>query len=121
MKLENLYLPDDLPQRRTENNIAHLAFNSDLRSAHAGLTAQAKRLKLTPPEELAPGEFLVFINRRKNAAKLFAAGNCVVHFKTPDDRAMNPKCIRLIPKYFNGKEFKYDEALEEVVRKEWKL
>lgn len=104
--------------KSTENKVLRIVFNADLRSSHDGLTKVAKTFKLNPAE-LEVGEFLVFVNRKKSAVKIFAANYTVAHFRMPDGRMMNPKVLALIPKFFNGRELKYDEALKEVINKEF--
>jgi hypothetical protein len=115
---QEAYFPD-MEIKRSENRVLRIVFNSDLRSAHDGLTKLAKSLKIPNPAELEIGTFLVFVNRKRNALKIFAAGNTVAHFKMPDGRIMNVKILGLIPRFFNGKELKYDEALKELITKEF--
>ena len=100
----------------SENKILRVVFDTDLRCGHTGLTTLAKNLRLNPMN-LAVGEFIVFINRKKCALKLFAAGNTVAHFKMPGSQQMNMAAIGLIPRFFNGKELKYDDALAEVIKR----
>ena len=78
-----------------------------------GIREAAKKAGTT----LAVGEFIVFINRKKCALKLFAAGNTVAHFKMPGSQQMNMSVIGLIPRFFNGKELRYDDAIAEIIKK----
>jgi hypothetical protein len=110
-------LSEKVQQRETANRLVRVVFNADLRAGHDGLTLLAKGLKLNPAN-LGVGEFIVFINRKKCALKLFAAGNTVAHFKMPGQQQINMKVIGLIPRFFNGKELQYSDALSEVIRKE---
>lgn len=103
--------------RASENRLIRVVFDADLRCSHEGLTAIAKNLKLKL-DELELGEFVAFINSKKTMIKLYAAGNTIAHFKTPDGRQLNLKVLALIPKFFNGRELKYDDALKEVITKE---
>lgn len=103
--------------RGTENRLIRIVFNTDLRCGHDGLAAIAKGLRVNV-NTLEIGEFVVFVNRKKCALKLYAAGNTVAHFKMPGTRQMNMSVIGLIPRFFNGKELKYDDALAEVIKKQ---
>lgn len=99
------------------NRILRVVFNADLRNSHDGLEAIAKDFKLKV-SELEIGEFVVFMNTRKTAIKIYAAGNTIAHFKMPGGKKLNLKTIAMIPRYFNGSEFRYDQALREVIEKE---
>lgn len=100
------------------NRIVRVIFDADLRCSHDGLRATAKKLSVSV-DDLNMGEYVVFINSKKNMLKLYASGNTIAHFKTPDHRKMNLKVIAQIPKYFNGRELKYDDALKAVIEKEF--
>lgn len=110
-------LTKKVAERETTNRIVRVVFNADLRSGHDGLTNMAKNFKINT-STLGVGEFVVFINRKKCALKMFASGNTVAHFKMPGQQQMNLKVIGLIPRFFNGRELQYDDALAEVIRKE---
>jgi hypothetical protein len=101
----------------TTNRMLDIIFNTDLRCGHTGLTLLAKNLKVKP-DNLRAGEYIVFVNRKKSALKIFASGNVVAHFKMPGEQQMNVKVFSLIPRFFNGKELNYSGALSEVIRKE---
>lgn len=110
---------DFLPSmERTESRILRVVFNTDLRNNHDGLTTIAKRLKIDT-SKLKPGEFVVFINTAKTALKLFAAGQVVAHFRMPSYRKMDMRIIGLIPRFFNGRELKYDDALKDLLTTKW--
>lgn len=100
------------------NKILRVIFNADLRCSHDGLRKIAKDLSLNV-DTLRIGEFLVFINSRKSALKIFAAGQTIAHFKMPGERKMDMKIISMIPRFFNGQELKYDAALREKILKEF--
>jgi hypothetical protein len=102
-----------------ENRLIRAVFNTDLRNSHDGLYKIAKDLKVNI-DNLSVGEFIVFVNKKRSALKLYAAGNTIAHFRMPGDRVMNMKVLAVIPKFFNGKELKYTDALAEVIRKEFK-
>lgn len=112
------FLPD-FSKKLSENRMVQIVFNADLRCSHDGLRLLAKSLKINL-DALVVGEFVVFINTNKNMLKIFAAGNTIAHFKNEKSRMINMKILSMIPRFFNGKELKYDEALAEVIRKEIK-
>jgi len=100
------------------NRIVRVIFDADLRCSHDGLRETAKKLKVLV-DDLHTGEYVVFINSKKNMLKLFAANNTIAHFKTPDQRKMNLNVIAQIPKFFNGRELKYDDALKKVIEEQF--
>ena len=92
------------------NKVIRLFQNADLRCAHDGLGLLARDHKIDV-SKLQKGEFIMFINRRKNQLKAFAAGNIVAHLKTVDGHRLDLNVIQKLPTYFSGGSFKYDEAL----------
>lgn len=104
--------------RLRSNKILRVIFDSDMRCSHDGLRKIALKLKVKV-DDLTKGEFIVFINTKQTMLKIFAAGNTIAFFKTPDGKRMNMNVIPLIPTYFNGEEFKYDKAVEALVKKEF--
>jgi len=120
MKSEEVYTQAvERLRDRTDNRLAKIVFNADLRSGHVGLAAQAKNLKINL-DQMSVGEFVVFINRARSAAKFMSPDKILIsHWRMPNGGRMNPKVIKLIPRYFNGREFHYDQALAKVVRDEF--
>lgn len=112
-----LMLPTNKKDWPVQNTLIRVVFNTNMQNGHAGLTKIASKVGVRI-DQLGLGEFVVFINTRKTMLKLFAPGNTIAHFKTPDGHQLNMKVIALIPRFFNGKELRYDEALAEVIRKE---
>lgn len=113
-------MKDFLPKIKSgikENRILQIVFNADLRCSHDGLTIQAKKAGVTV-SDLEIGEFIVFINAKKTMLKIYAAGNTIAHFKNQGYQRINLGILKMIPRFFNGKELKYDEALAEVIRQE---
>ena len=100
------------------SQIVHVFPNSDLRSGHKGLRAVALRGKRNP-DQLDNGHFILFINRAQSAFKLLAAGNLLIHYKSPKDRMIDIKAIRYLPAAFtkDGK-FDYNIAVQHSL-KEW--
>ncbi len=92
--------------------------DSDLRSGHLGLAKIARKNKVNV-EELAAGEYCIFTNRKKTDLKMYVGGNIVAHYKSPRGHRINPKVIRIIPLFFNGREIDYDAALTAVMKREF--
>lgn len=107
-----------LPAVTSTNRVVRVIFEADMRCSHDGLRKIAKKLNVII-DTLSLGEYVVFINTKKNMCKIFAAGNTIAFFKMPGGKMMNMKIIGMIPRFFNGKELKYDEALRELIRKEF--
>jgi hypothetical protein len=101
-----------------ENRLLRVVFNADLRCSHDGLEKLAKSLKLDVAK-LPVGQFVAFINARKTSIKLYAAGQTIAYFKMPRGQ-LNLKILSVIPKFFNGRELRYDDALKDVILKEMK-
>lgn len=102
------------------NRVLRVVFNTDLRNSHDGLALLDKQFKIDTAK-LSPGEYVVFINAKKTALKLYAAGQVVAHFRMPTHRKMDMRIIGMIPRFFNGSELKYDDALKELITAEWSV
>lgn len=100
------------------NKIYRCFFDTDLRNGHDGLTLLAIRNKINL-KMLDHGEFVVFINRRRNALKLFAANNVIAHYR--QSHIIDLNTIRLLPTVFNGTEIKYDTVLEKVLKSKLRI
>lgn len=116
---EEAYFPN-LVNRRDENKVLQIIFNADLRGGHDRLAKIAKDLKVDI-NTIKVGDFLVFVNRKRSALKVYAAGHTIAHFRMPDNRVMDVRILKLIPKFFNGKELRYNAALEELIKKEFRI
>lgn len=96
-------------------NLKQVFFNADLRSGHSGLEALAKKNGVTLLT-LKPGEFFIFINRKKTMFKMATAfGTTVAHFKTPNNSQLDLRMVKYLPTYFSGGELNYLGALKEVL------
>lgn len=84
--------------------------------SHVGLSAIALKYKINL-QVLEPGEFCVFINKALNAVKIFTHGNTIAYMRSPDNRRLEMKTIQMIPTFFRGGKFHYDQALETVLKK----
>jgi hypothetical protein len=103
-----------IAKRTKSTRVVRFFPNADLRCSHDGLRLIAKENGIDP-WELAPGEFLVFMNTNKNMMKIYAPGNVLAHVKSPDNRRIDLDIVRYIPRFFNGTEFKFEKALEKMV------
>lgn len=94
--------------------------NADLRCGHDGLRALAREHKVDP-WALNPGEFLVFANKSQTKLKIYGPGNLIAYLKAPDNRRLDLHVVRLIPKFFKGGTFQYDDALKDTFMKRMKI
>jgi hypothetical protein len=99
------------------NKIIRFFPDTHLGQSHFGLSSIAREVGLDT-KKLEPGEFYVFMNKAKTAVKIFTGNNIIAYYKHPEGRRIELKTITLIPKYFSGKSFQYEKALEEVIEKE---
>lgn len=97
-----------------QNNLVRVFFNADMRNGHDGLRLLARTHKIDM-DILNSNEFVCFVNRRQTQLKLFAPDNVIAHYKS--DKRIDVRTIRLIPRFFNGRELIYDEALRQVLEK----
>lgn len=98
------------------NKIIYYFPNADLRCAHDGLTLQAKK-QGKDPKALNPGEFIVFVNTRKNMIKIFAARNVLAHYK--QQGVIDLRILKHLPEVFNGSGFNYSTALRKVLENDF--
>lgn len=99
------------------SKLIHCYLNSDLRCGHRGLSkvAQKDGFKVN---ELEPGNYLVFINTKKDKVKVYAAHQVVAYLMLEKGRSIDLRVIQMIPKAFEGKgRFDYDESLTELLEK----
>lgn len=101
-----------------KNRVIRYFPETNLQNGHDGLKKLAKKegLDLT---DLGPGQFVIFVNKRKNALKMFACGYLIAHLRLPDGERLNPETIQFIPKFFNGTRIDYSGALREVMKKQY--
>lgn len=99
------------------NKLIRVFSDTHLGNSHSGLAMIAK-LKNIDIAKLSLGEYVVFVNRKQNAVKMFAPGNIIAHMKLPDSMKIDMRIIALLPKYFNGGQIRYSDALKEHIKKE---
>jgi hypothetical protein len=104
----------------TKNRLIRVFTDTNLKNNHLGLEKIAKS-KDVDVSKLDMGEFVVFVNRKRNALKMYAPGNIVAHLKLPENTKIDMRTIALLPKHFNGGEINYSGALKEYIKKEFPL
>lgn len=98
------------------SKLLRVFLNADLRCAHDGLKAMAKKQKVKL-EELKEGELVLFVNAERNRIKLFGANNVLAYLKLDRGR-IDFRTISLIPRAFSASgKIDYDSALKEVITK----
>ncbi len=99
-----------------EAKIVRVFFDVHLGNGHDGLATLAKKNDVDV-KNLDPGEFCIFINTRRDALKMYAAGFTIAHLRLPNGR-LDLRMISMIPKFFNGSEIEYTKAMQELLTKE---
>jgi hypothetical protein len=96
-------------------HIIRCFLDSDLRSSHDGLADQAKKSGIKV-EDLKQGEYVVFVNSKKDRVKVYAAYHVLAYIKLPAGTSMDLNVIRAIPKAFTASgRLDYNKALRETV------
>lgn len=83
---------------------------------HKGLSEIADKAGVSISKQPV-GEYLIFVNKAQTALKLYARGGVIAHLKMPGTQKINPRTIRLIPRFFNGSEINYNAALNAAIKK----
>lgn len=101
-----------------QNRLMRVFFNADLRCSHKGLFEAAQESGFDV-RRLKVGEFVCFVNKKKTGVKMFASGDRMLgYFKMPSHRQINVKVLRILPRFFNGGELRYQAALDDIIRSE---
>lgn len=100
------------------SKVVHLFTEVSMSYGHKGLIALAARKRLNVLN-LEVGEFALFANKRLTAMKLFGANNVVIHYKAPDNRPIDPRGLRYIPRFVTETDIGYDAAILEAIRKKY--
>lgn len=83
---------------------------------HDGLAEIARKLK-APPEKLQEGEFLLFLNRKKDKLKIMGGAGTVIGYLKVKGR-LDLGALQFIPKTFGARgEIRYDAAVKQHVLK----
>jgi hypothetical protein len=96
-----------------KNSIVKIFPDSDLRRGHLGLKIDAAKRNVNVGT-LEHGEFVMFLNRRQDKFKLYAANNTLVYYTHTRGR-INLEAVKYFPQIFNAGQFSYDKALEKVL------
>lgn len=89
--------------------LAHFFLNQDMRCTHDGLAEVLKKKKI----KVNDGDFVVFLNRKRNMVKMFCGGKAALLCYKKDNRVIDPGIIPLLPKYCGGDEMNIDAAVRE--------
>lgn len=96
---------------QARGKIARVFFDVYMNKAHRGLSALAAEHKCDVTK-LEQGEYVMFINSKNTALKMYAPGNVVAHLKLPSGMTLDREVIAMIPNFFNGGKINYDAALK---------
>lgn len=100
-----------------KNNIMRVFLNADLRAGHDGLSKLAKDNGVRT-DQLEPGNYVIFINSKRNKLKMYAANQVIAYLRLKDNRSLDLRTIKHLPRVFNGKTINYDLALSTVLEAE---
>ena len=104
-----------IPSTALKTNRIILFFpETDMRNSHVGLAKYAKRRQIFV-NELRVGEYVVFLNAKKNNMKIYTANNIIVHLRTPDYSMIDLRVVKMIPEFFKGGSFDYSGALKKTI------
>jgi hypothetical protein len=84
--------------------------DADLRQGYDGLN------KKVPLLNLGKGEFVAFVNRKKDKVKLCTGNDMIAYLRLPQGQKIDPRVIQYLPEFFDGPKIKYDKAIEKVLR-----
>lgn len=99
------------------SKLVHFLTDVDLRNSHDGLAALAKKAKINV-EALKVGEFVLFINAKITAVKLYGANNWVSSYKHPQGHRLNPATLVNLPKFVEGGKISYPQALAAALKQQ---
>lgn len=92
--------------------------DSDLRLGHPGLARLANKNGIKVGE-LGVGEYVMFVNVKKNKLKLYAANEIVAYLRLPKG-SIDVRTLALIPKTFESRgRLDYDGDLRTVIEREF--
>lgn len=100
-----------------KGEIIQCFLNVNMGSSHDGLTKLAKDHGVKT-QDLAPGEYLVFVNSARDRVKVYAANNTIAYYRAEKRGSIDLRVIQMIPRAFNAHgKLNYDEALKLAVEK----
>lgn len=96
------------------SKILRVFLGADLRCSHDGLNEIAKSNGIEVGT-LTPGNFVIFINSKKNMLKLYAANNVIAFLKLKSG-TIDLRTIAKIPEAFKASgKIDYDSALKKII------
>ncbi len=110
---------ETLPRRsmRNHNRVIRFFPDTHLGNGHDGLARIASKNNVDV-RNLGWGEFVVFMNSRCSALKMYSQGGLIAHLKMPGNGRIAMETIALIPRFFNGTNIDYQGSLAETIRRE---
>ena len=69
---------------------------------------------------LGLGEYVIFVNKKKTALKMYAPNFIIVHQRLPNGARIDLGLIERLPRYFNGTKINYTAALEDFIKEKLK-
>lgn len=108
----------EVSSTRFKPRIVRFFPDTNLQGGHIGLSKLAKENGVDV-NKLKLGEYLIFVNRKKDKLKMFASASLIAYLKMPPGGRIDPRTIAILPRYFNGTSIQYDEALKEVLDREF--
>jgi len=94
-----LKTPDWKPPTATKGQIVQMFFNVNAAKAHKGLHLLAAEYDINL-DNLEPGQYVCFLNRKRNKVKMFSAGNLFAYLSLPDSATVTMETIAQIPQMF---------------------
>lgn len=99
------------------SKLLRVFINVDLRAGHEGLSILAKKHNIQT-SKITPGNYVVFINTRRDKLKMYAADEVVAYLRLPAGRRISMYVIKELPHVFNGVTINYDRALAIAIDKQ---
>lgn len=93
------------------NRLVRYVPDADLRQGYDGMN------KKVPLMNLGKGEFVAFVNRKRDKVKLCTGQDMVAYLRLPTGQRIDPRVIKYLPEFFNGQHLDYDKAVEKTLRK----
>ena len=103
----------------TDGKVLHWVPDTYMNNAHEGLAAIAKKELKVNVSDLRPGEFVLFMNARFTAFKVYGAGNMILHYRDPNNRRLNAKAVLQLPHFIRGQHINYDKSLTATITAEY--
>lgn len=102
--------------RKTQPKLVRFFPETNLGNGHDGLAKLAMKHDVDV-KNLSSGEYVVFLNKKRTAFKMYAPNFIVVHQRLPQGAHVDLRVIERLPLHFNGTKLNYTEALKETVLK----